>query len=128
MIDVLVVILMVILCIGLVILITTFMTKRAMYQVIRIMKLSGAVNPEGARTINELRLNPPPLRERLMKMRDYKPKALQLRSTCKLSNTMRTAGYSQRAETCSPRQSSNAGRHWPKASSKNDLKNGDVVD
>ena len=78
MIDVLIVILMIVLCIGLVIGITTFMTKRAMFQVIRILKFSGAVNTEGAKTITELRLNPPPLRERLMKMRDYKPKALQL--------------------------------------------------
>lgn len=76
--DVLIIIVMIILCIGSVFVITTYMTKRAMHKVIRIFKISGALDEQGAKTIVELRLNPPPLRDRLMRMRDYKPKALEL--------------------------------------------------
>jgi hypothetical protein len=76
--DVLIVVFMIVLCLGSVFVITTFLTKRAMHKVIRILKINGAVDEQGAKTIVELRLNPPALRDRLMRMRDYKPKALEL--------------------------------------------------
>ena len=78
MLDVLIILGMIVVCFGLVFVITTLMTKRAMHKVIRILTMSGALDEEGAKTIVEMRLNPPALRDRLMRMRDYKPKALQL--------------------------------------------------
>jgi hypothetical protein len=76
MMQILVLILMVIGCLAFMMVATTFMTKRAMIQVLRILKYHGAVNEESAKTVEFMGLNPPSFRERLMKMRDYKPKAL----------------------------------------------------
>lgn len=76
MINVLIILCMIVLCIAALVVIPTLMTKRAMRQVIRILKRCGATNSEGARGIVELGLNPPSFRERIMKIRDYKPKAL----------------------------------------------------
>ncbi len=53
------------------------MNKRAVIQVIKRLRQHGALNPESAKTIDELRLNPPTFRERIMRFRDYKPAALQ---------------------------------------------------
>ena len=74
--QILVLILMVIACLAFMIVATTFMTKRAMMQVLRILKYHGALDAENAKTVDFMGLNPPSFRERLMKMRDYKPKAL----------------------------------------------------
>ena len=74
--EVLAVLIMIVACLGLMIVITTFLTKRAMGQVLRILKFHQATSEEGAKSIAEMGLNPPTFRERLMKMRDYKPKAL----------------------------------------------------
>ena len=76
MVDVLVVLAMLVICFVLMIVLTTFLTKRAMGQVLRIMRYTGALDENSARTTTELGLNPPNLRERMMRMRDYKPKAL----------------------------------------------------
>lgn len=76
MVDVLVVLAMLAICFVSLIIITTLMTKRAMGQVIRIMRYVGALDEASAKTTTEMGLDPPKLRERMMRMRDYKPKAL----------------------------------------------------
>jgi len=53
------------------------LNKRAIIQVIKRLRQQGALDIESAKTIDELRLNPPTFRERIMRFRDYKPAALQ---------------------------------------------------
>jgi len=53
------------------------LNKRAVIQVIKRLRQQGALDVESAKTIDELRLNPPTFRERIMRFRDYKPAALQ---------------------------------------------------
>lgn len=84
MVDVLIVLVMLVVCFGLMIVVTTFMTKRAMGQVIRIMRRAGALDEASAKTTAQLGLNPPTLRERMMRMRDYKPKALTFMTNLKI--------------------------------------------
>lgn len=55
-----------------------FITKRAMRQVLRILKYYGATDEDGAKTPAELGLNPPSFFERFMRLRDHKPKTLKL--------------------------------------------------
>lgn len=78
MINVLLVLGMIALCLVAMMTIPAFMTKRAMGQVIRILKFSGTTTPEDAKTAAELRLTPPTFVEKFMKPRDYKPKALEM--------------------------------------------------
>ena len=59
------------------ILVVPLLTKRAMHKVLRILKRTGTTDPEGAKSIVDLGLNPPSLGERIMRTRDYKPKALE---------------------------------------------------
>lgn len=54
------------------------LTRRAMHQVIQRFYEQEALNPEGARTLGDLGLNPPSFVEKLAKPRDYKPTALRL--------------------------------------------------
>ncbi|RJQ54707.1 MAG: hypothetical protein C4530_16870 [Desulfobacteraceae bacterium] len=53
------------------------MNKRAVVQVIKRLRKQQALDAESAKTITELGLNPPSFKDRLMKVRDYKPAALQ---------------------------------------------------
>lgn len=76
MINAVIILLMLVLCLVALFVIPALMTKRAMRQVIRILKRTGTTDPENAKSIIELRLNPPSFKERIMKARDYKPKAL----------------------------------------------------
>jgi hypothetical protein len=75
--NVLLILLMIVLCFAALAVIPTFMTKRAMGKVIRILKRTGTTDPENAKSIVELGLNPPSFKERIMRTRDYKPKALE---------------------------------------------------
>ncbi len=52
------------------------LNKRAVNQVIKIFRQHRAVSINSAKTIDELGLRPPSFRERLMRLRDYKPAAL----------------------------------------------------
>jgi hypothetical protein len=54
------------------------LTRRAMHQVIRRFYEKEALDPDGARTLDELGLTPPNFLEKLSKPRDYKPTALRL--------------------------------------------------
>jgi hypothetical protein len=75
--NVLIILLLLFGCLAALFFIPTLMTKRAMRQVIRILKRTGTMDPENAKSIIDLRLNPPSFKERIMKTRDYKPKALE---------------------------------------------------
>jgi hypothetical protein len=55
-----------------------FMMKRAIKAVIKIFRDNNAIGKKQARTAEELGLQPKRLVERMMKPRDYKPRALQL--------------------------------------------------
>ena len=55
-----------------------FMMKRAVRAVIRIFRDNNAIGKKQAKTAEELGLQPKRLVERMMKPRDYKPRALQL--------------------------------------------------
>ena len=47
-------------------------------KVIKIFRKHGALTPDKAKFVDELGLKPPSFIDRMMKLRDYKPKALQL--------------------------------------------------
>jgi hypothetical protein len=51
-------------------------SKRALRQVIQIFRNSSATDIKNAKTIDELGLRPPTLREEMFRRRDYKPYAL----------------------------------------------------
>ena len=55
-----------------------FMMRRAIRAVIRIFRENNATGKKQAKTAEELGLQPRGLAERMMKPRDYKPRALQL--------------------------------------------------
>ena len=56
----------------------TLMTRRAVIAVIRIFRRSGALNAGSAMPAAELGLAPLSFGQRIMRMRDYKPRALDL--------------------------------------------------
>ena len=58
-------------------LIPQFLVKRAIAKVIKIFRQLGAIDIRSARTIDELGLRPESMFNRMMKPRDYKPRALQ---------------------------------------------------
>jgi len=60
------------------VLILRFMIKRAIHSVIRIFRQHNAVTIRDAKTMEELGLNPKPFLERALRLRDYKPYALQI--------------------------------------------------
>ncbi len=70
-------VLLILIFLALLIAIPFALNKRAVIQVIKRFRHNGALDPESAKTIEELRLNPPTFRERIMRFRDYKPAALQ---------------------------------------------------
>jgi hypothetical protein len=54
------------------------MVARAVPKVIKIFRNHGAVGIKNAKTVGELGLQPKGLMDRMMRPRDYKPRALQL--------------------------------------------------
>ena len=52
--------------------------KRAVNQVVAIFERNNALDARSAKTIDELRLRPPTFLEGMMRMRDFKPYALQI--------------------------------------------------
>ena len=56
--------------------IPTLMTRRALNTVLKIFKQHGALDAESAMTLDALGLTPPTFAQRIMKTRDYKPRAL----------------------------------------------------
>ena len=72
-------------------LVSKWMARRATVKVIDRFCQYNALDARGARTQEELGLNPPSLVERLTKMRDYKPDVVQLLKILKVVRT-RTDG------------------------------------
>jgi len=70
------VVLLIIIFVALLITLPLLLNKRAIKQVIRRFRNHGALDPDSAKTIDELGLTPPTFRERLMRFRDYKPAAM----------------------------------------------------
>ena len=52
--------------------------RRAVSQVVAILERNSAVDVRSAKTINELGLRPPTFLEGMLRMRDFKPYALQI--------------------------------------------------
>jgi hypothetical protein len=55
-----------------------FLMQRAMRQVIDILRRNNAINMQNAKTVEELGLQPRSFMESMTRMRDYKPRALQV--------------------------------------------------
>jgi len=53
-----------------------FMTRRAIKAVLKIFQKHGALSSESAMAVEALGLKPPSFAKRIMKTRDYKPRAL----------------------------------------------------
>ncbi len=74
--DVAIIVLLVVVSILGVLLIPQLLIRRAMTSVIRIFRQCGAVGISSARTADELGLRPLGMFDRIMKPKDYKPRAL----------------------------------------------------
>ncbi len=69
-------VLIMILALAAMFMIPAFMTKRALPSVIRALRKHNATSPGGAKTPQEMGLARLPFAQRMFKMRDYKPAAL----------------------------------------------------
>lgn len=78
MIEVLMIIFLVIFGLGTILVVPAFMTRRSLKRVILIFRRSGTLSETDAKTAYELGLGPRNFTERLMRMRDYKPRALSV--------------------------------------------------
>ena len=76
--DILPLILLVVAALAVMILVPRWFMTRAFSKVIRIFRENNAINEKNARTVEELGLTPPTFTQRLSRMRDYKPQALDL--------------------------------------------------
>ena len=76
--DILPLILLVVAALAVMIFVPRWFMTRALSKVIRIFRENNAINEKNARTVDELGLTPPTFTQRLSKMRDYKPQALDL--------------------------------------------------
>lgn len=75
--DALFIVLMVVLFILVVLVLPQVFIMRTVPKVIRIFREHNAVGIKNAKTLDELGLQPKALFERMLKMRDYKPRTLQ---------------------------------------------------
>jgi len=75
--DVLFWVILVVLFIFFVFVVPQWLLFRSVPKVIRLFRENNAVGPKNAKTIEELGLKPKTMFERMFRMRDYKPKALQ---------------------------------------------------
>ncbi len=70
-------VLLIILLLVVIVFLPMLLNKRAVFQVIQIFKKHGAQDAESAKSIEELKLTKPTLKDRMMHFRDYKPAALE---------------------------------------------------
>ena len=70
------IVLLIILFLVVIVFLPMLLNKRAVIHVIQIFKKHGALNAESAKSIVELKLTKPTLKDRMMRFRDYKPAAL----------------------------------------------------
>ncbi len=75
--DVLVIVGLIILLLIALFVIPQFLMARAMKKVVKIFREARATEPKNAKTVEELNLQQKGLIDRMMKPRDYKPRALQ---------------------------------------------------
>jgi hypothetical protein len=70
------IVLLIILFLVVIVFLPMLLNKRAVIQVIHIFNEHGALDAESAKSIMELKLTKPTLKDRMMRFRDYKPSAL----------------------------------------------------
>ena len=68
-----------------------WLLMRNVPKVIRIFRENNAVGPKNAKTIEELGLKPKSMFERALRMRDYKPRALQFLMSVTIIDTTEEA-------------------------------------
>ena len=76
--DTLALILLAVAALAIMIFVPRWFMTRALSKVIKIFRQYNAINEKNALTIEELGLRPPTFTQRLSRMRDYKPRALDL--------------------------------------------------
>jgi len=76
--DTLALILLAVAALAIMIFVPRWFMTRALSKVIKIFRQYNAINEKNALTIEELGLTPPTFTQRLSRMRDYKPRALDL--------------------------------------------------
>lgn len=76
--DILILVLLVVAALLVIIFVPRWFLKQAFAKVIQIFREQNAINEKNARTVDELGLRPPTFTQRLMRMRDYKPQALNI--------------------------------------------------
>lgn len=75
--DVLAIIGLIILLLIALFVVPQFLMVRAMKKVVKIFRENNATDPKNAKTVEELKLQQKGMLDRMMKPRDYKPRALQ---------------------------------------------------
>ena len=75
--DTLAIIVLVVLLLIALFVVPQFLMARAMKKVVRIFRDNRAIDPKSAKTVEELNLQQKGMIDRMMKPRDYKPRALQ---------------------------------------------------
>lgn len=76
--DTFFIILLVVIFILVLLVLPQFLVMRSVPKVIRIFRQTNAVGIKNAKTIDELGLKPQTIFDRILRLRDYKPRALQL--------------------------------------------------
>jgi len=76
--DILLLILMVVVGLAVLIFVPRWFMMRAFPKVLQIFREYNAINERNAKTVDELGLRPPTFVQRLTKVRDYKPQALNI--------------------------------------------------
>lgn len=71
------IVILIILFLVVIVVLPMLLNKRAVIQVIQIFRNHGALDPESAKTLQELRLTKPTLKDRMLRFRDYKPAAVE---------------------------------------------------
>ena len=71
------IVLLILLFLVIIVFLPMMLNKRAVFQVIQIFKQHGALDADSAKSIIELKLTKPTLKDRMMRFRDYKPAALE---------------------------------------------------
>jgi hypothetical protein len=78
MLEFLLIVFLMIFGVGTILVVPTLMTRRALKRVILIFRRHEALSETGAKTAPELGLGPRRMVDRLMRLRDYKPRALSV--------------------------------------------------
>lgn len=77
MLDILIIIAFIICFMVIILVVPTLLTRRAMNTVLKVFRHYGALDEGSAMTIESLGLAPPTFAQRLMRPRDYKPRAIE---------------------------------------------------